>query len=347
MPALSAAPECATSIEPVRVLIVDDNPEDIAIVRRQLAQYPRLKFDVVSAHSTSQCLEQLRGDGADLLLLDYSMPGEDGVSFLRRLATTIDYPPVILLTGRGDERLAVEAIRAGACDYFRKDSVTPSSLGDALQRALEQFQDRDERRRFDEQIMIALASAAENIDATTGGHLQRLAGYALLLGQELGLDEAQLRTLRYGALLHDIGKLAVSAKVLTKQGLLTEEEWEEIRQHPLVGERICSCLWFSRQVGPIIRHHHERWDGSGYVDGLSGADIPLLARIVSLADSFDAMSTDRPYRKALPRAEVVRRIKKGAGTQWDPDLAATFLEIIERPGFQKISASPAKLDRAA
>jgi putative two-component system response regulator len=336
-----------SALEPVRVLVVDDNPEDVAIVQRLLAQYRRANFQVVSAHSPNQCLERLGKEGADLLLLDYNMPGEDGVSFLRRLATTVDYPPVILLSGRGDERIAVEAIRAGACDYFPKDSVTPSSLGDALQRALEQFQDQDEQRRFDEQIMIALAAAAESRDASTGGHLQRLAAYALLVGQELALDEAQLRLLRYGALLHDIGKLAVSTEVLTKRGLLNEEEWEEVRQHPVVGERMCSCLWFSRQVSPIIRHHHERWDGGGYVDGLAGSDIPLLARIVSLTDAYDAMSTDRPYRRALPPAEVLRRLKKGAGTQWDPELISLFLEIINRADFLRIAARPAVLDRAA
>ena len=337
--------ETATATEPVRVLIVDDSPEDIAIVRRLLAQYQRMDFQVLSAHSTSQGLERLNNEGADLVLLDYSMPGEDGVSFLRRLSTAVDHPPVILLTGRGDERTAVEAIRSGASDYLAKDAASPSSLGDALQRALQQFRDEDEYKRFDEQIMVALAAAAENRDETTGGHLQRLAGYALLVGQELGLDDQQLRVLRYGALLHDIGKLAVSVKVLRKPGPLAEEEWEEIRQHPIVGERICSCLWFSRQVAPIIRHHHERWDGSGYVDGLAGSEIPLLARIVSVADAFDAMSTDRPYRNALPDHEVVRRLEEGAGKQWDPEITRTFIDIVERQGFHRIEGPVRRVRR--
>jgi len=338
--------ETALATEPVRVLVVDDNPEDVAIVRRLLAQYQRREFQVLSAHSASQGLERLGTEGADLVLLDYSMPGEDGVSFLRRLALTVDHPPVILLTGRGDERVAVEAIRSGACDYLAKDAASPSSLGDMLQRALDEFHDQDEYRRFDEQIMLALAAAAENRDATTGGHLQRLASYAMLLGQELGLDDGQLRVLRYGALLHDIGKLAVSAKVLCKPGPLTEEEWEEIRQHPVVGARICSCLWFCRQVAPVIRHHHERWDGTGYVDRLAGADIPLLARVVSVVDAFDAMSTDRPYRKALPDDEVVRRLKDGAGRQWDPEITQAFLGLAERQRLQP-AAPPRRLRKAA
>ena len=338
--------ETVQATEPVRVLVVDDNPEDVAIVRRLLAQYQRREFQVLSAHSASQGMERLGTEGADLVLLDYSMPGEDGVSFLRRLALTVDHPPVILLTGRGDERIAVEAIRSGACDYLAKDAASPSSLGDALQRALVEFHDQDKYRRFDEQIMLALAAAAENRDATTGGHLQRLASYAMLLGQELGLDDGQLRVLRYGALLHDIGKLAVSAKVLCKPAPLTEDEWEEIRQHPVVGERICSCLWFSRQVAPVIRHHHERWDGTGYVDGLAGSDIPLLARIISVVDAFDAMSSGRPYRKALPDDEVVRRLREGAGRQWDPEITRAFLGLAERQRLRG-TPPPRRLRRAA
>lgn len=198
----------------------------------------------------------------------------------------------------------------------------------------------EERSRFDEQIMVALAAAAEGKDPTTSGHLQRLARYALLLGRALGLDEEQLRILRYGALLHDIGKLAVKEAILCKPGPLTDEEWEEVRQHPLIGERVCSCLWLSRLVAPIIRHHHERWDGKGYVDGLAGTEIPLLARIVSVVDAFDAMSSDRPYRRALPQAEVLRRLSEGAGSQWDPEIVEGFIDVVksERLGREEVRA---------
>jgi putative two-component system response regulator len=314
----------------IRVLCVDDNPEDIAIIRRLLGQFQRASFDVASASTTSGCLERLDSDGADVLLLDHSLPGEDGVSFLRRLSATRNIPPVIVLTGRGDERLAVEAIRSGAADYFPKDGITPSNLGGALLRAIDSFRESEEREVLDEQIVVALADAAEGKDPTTAGHLQRLPRYAVLLGQEIGLADEQLQMLHYGALLHDIGKLAVSHGVLCKPGPLNEEEWEEIRQHPLVGERICACLWLSRQVNPIIRHHHERWDGAGYVDGLAGADIPILARVVSIVDAFDAMSSDRPYRRALPQRVVMKRLSDGAGKQWDPDIIQAFLDLSER-----------------
>jgi putative two-component system response regulator len=316
--------------EPIRVLCVDDNAEDVAIVRRLLGQFRRANFDVSSASTASICLERLDGDGADVLLLDHSLPGEDGVSLLRRLTATREMPPVIVLTGRGDERLAVEAIRSGAWDYFPKDSLTSTGLGGALLRAMEGFRDTEERKLLDEQVILALAAAAEDKDPTTSGHLHRLGGYAVLLGQEIGLDEAHLHVLHYGAMLHDIGKLAVSPHILRKPAPLNEEEWEEIRQHPLVGERIGAGLWLSKRVSPIIRHHHERWDGTGYVDGLAGADIPLLARVVSVVDAFDAMSSDRPYRHALPQAVVRKRLAEGAGTQWDPDILQAFLDVVQR-----------------
>jgi putative two-component system response regulator len=180
--------------------------------------------------------------------------------------------------------------------------------------------------------MLALAAAAEGKDPTTGGHLRRLAQLAALLGQELGLSGHQLQILRCGTLLHDIGKLAVRTAILCKPGPLTQDEWEEMRQHPLVGERICGCLRWSQQVGPIIRHHHEHWDGSGYPDGLGGPEIPYLARIASVVDAFDAMSSDRPYRKALAPRDVIRRMSAGAGKQWDPEIVQVFLELIEREG---------------
>lgn len=339
--------EAISQSEAVRVLVVDDSPDDIAIVRRHLAQYQRMEFEVLSAPSASQGLERLERDGVDVVLLDYSLPGEDGVSFLRRLSSSTNRPPVILFSGCGDERLAVEAIRSGASDYFPKDAISPSALGEALRRALEEFHSGEEYQRLDEQIMVALAAAAENKDATTSGHLQRLASYAMLLGQELGLDDGQLRVLRYGALLHDIGKLAVSVKVLCKPGPLAEDEWEEMRQHPVVGERICSFMWFSRQVAPIIRHHHERWDGSGYVDGLAGPEIPLLARVVSVVDAFDAMSSDRLYRKALPVQEVLRRLNQGAGKQWDPEITSAFAEIVRRQRLPRFEGPVRRLRNAA
>lgn len=290
---------------------------------------------MLAVGSTSHCLKRLEAEGADLVLLDYRLPGEDGLTFLRRLAGLIDLPPVIVLTGQGDERTAVEALHAVASDFFRKDRLTADGLAVAVRGALDQFHSQEETGRFDEQIMVALAAAAEGKDATTAGHLHRMAHLAGLLGQELGLSEQELQVLRCGTLLHDIGKLAVATTILCKPGPLSDDEWEEMRQHPLVGERICGCLRRSRQVGPIIRHHHECWNGTGYPDGLAGDEIPYLARIASVVDAFDAMSYDRPYRRALPSREVARRMRAEAGRQLDPDITAAFLDLIEWEEFDQ------------
>jgi len=316
--------------ETTRVLVVDDNPDDASLIRRMLARYSGGHFDVRVATSTRECLKALRGQGADVVILDFHLPDEDGLSFLRRAADAADLPPVIMVTGQGDERVAAEAIRAGAYDYVPKDTLSADLLGRTTEDALERFRREEERSQFDEQILLALAEGVEARDATTGGHLQRLSYYAMALGRDLGLEERELATLRCGGLLHDIGKLAVHESVLQKPGPLTEDESEEMRQHAVVGERMCGFFKLAPAVSQIVRHHHERWDGTGYPDRLQGQEIPFLARIVSIVDAFDSMRSDRPYQRRLPMHEVVRRLRSGAGRQWDPKITRAFLQLIER-----------------
>jgi putative two-component system response regulator len=316
--------------EATRVLVVDDSPDDASVIGRMLARYHGGPFDVHVATSTRECLKALRGQGADIVILDFNMPEEDGLSFLRRLAHAADLPPVIMVTGQGDERIAAESIRAGAYDYVPKDALSAELLGRTAEDALERFRREEERSQFDEQILLALAEGVEARDAATGGHLQRLSYYAMLLGRDLGLEEHELAALRCGGLLHDIGKLAVQEGILRKAAPLTEEEWEEMRQHTVVGERMCGFFKLAPGVVEIVRHHHERWDGRGYPDELTGKEIPYLARIVSVVDAFDSMRSDRPYQRRLPLHEVARRLRSGAGRQWDPAITRAFLHLIER-----------------
>ena len=320
------------SEEPVQVLLVEDNADDVAIIGRMLAAFKHTRLKMQRAASTKECAQRLQRNSIDLLLLDYGLPGEDGLTFLRRLSARHDAPPVIMLTGQGNERVAVEAIREGASDYFPKSAVSPQVLGAAIYRAVRRFREEEDLRRYDEQIVFALAATAERRDATSGSHLQRIGIYAVQAGQALGLDDRDLTLLRYGALLHDIGKLMLDQATLRKPGKLTSDEWDEIRHHPIVGERMCASLTLGREIGSIIRHHHERWDGGGYVDALKGEEIPFLARIVSVADAYDAMSTDRPYRLALAPEEVARRLEQGAGTQWDPRVVRAFLDSLDALG---------------
>jgi len=320
--------------EKIRILMVDDNPYDVEIVRALLRQYPRAQFELQSVESTARCTEVLEHGPFDLILLDQNLPGEDGLSLLRRLGARADIPPIIMLTGDGDERLAAEAMRCGAYDYFPKRSINSIVLARAIHQALEKFE-LDQQLEHTEQVIFTLATAVEAKDPTTGEHLQRITHYAIRLGQALGLDRHRLLLLRYGAILHDIGKIAVSEAILCKPGPLNDAEWGQMRQHPIIGEKICASLRYASEVGPILRHHHERWDGKGYVDSLSGDQIPFLARVISVVDAYDAMTSDRPYRKMMMQEEAVTVLREGAGSQWDPDITGVLLDLVQRERLSK------------
>ncbi|MEX2247906.1 MAG: HD domain-containing phosphohydrolase [Dehalococcoidia bacterium] len=303
-----------------------------------LSRYERAAFKVEAVPSAAECLSRLalHGDEFDFILLDYGLPGDNGLTLLKRLKGYSSVPPVIMLTGQGDREVAVEALRHGAYDYFPKDSITSEVLGHAIDQAfqkrrLEQQLFR-EQMEGTEQVIFTMAAVAEAKDPTTEDHLQRMARYAVRLGMALSLNERDLLILRYSGILHDIGKIGISEAILRAPRPLHDDEWEEIRRHPAIGERICAPLRLSHDLGPIIRHHHERWDGEGYVDRLAGEEIPFLARVISVVDAFDAMTADRLYRPALGLEEAVRRLAQGSGTQWDPAMVETLLDVIQREG---------------
>jgi putative two-component system response regulator len=318
------------------ILLVEDNGDDVEIVRRMLGKYRRVVFSIQTAGTGRECLEALALVPVDLILLDHGLPDINGIALLRQLNIRAGAPPVIMLTGQGDERVAREAIREGAHDYFPKDSITSELLGHAIHQTVQRLRVEqeliDEQLGGVEQVIVALASAAEAKDAATEQHLHRMATYAVELGKALHLDERQLLLLRYGALLHDIGKIGVSETVLQKRGPLTPDEWREMRQHPIIGERICAPLRLAHDLRPIVRHHHEHWDGSGYADGLAGTEIPYLARIVAVVDAFDAMTTDRPYRDAFALDLALAQLGAGSGTQFDPSVAKTFVDLVRSTG---------------
>ena len=178
------------------------------------------------------------------------------------------------------------------------------------------------------ETVFALAEAIESRDPRTADHCTRLAHYAELVADSLGLTEEQTELIRYGAALHDVGKVGVSDAILKKPDKLTPEEWAEIRLHPYIGGQLCKRVAFLRDTYPIVYYHHERYDGNGYPDGLKGQDIPLAARIVAVADAYDAMTTHRPYRPAMSHAQAVHELQRGAGSQWDPELVPIFLKAL-------------------
>ena len=311
----------------LRVLVVEDNPQDAQRINQVLQRYGLADFEVSFAASTAECDTQVKLELPDAVLLEHGLRGEGGLAFLRRFSLMPHMPPVILLTGNDDERMAVEAIRLGAYDYYPKSELAAETLGRSVHLTIERYRLDRALQRGNEDVILALADAVDSKNSVTGGHLRRLVAYAVGLGRHLDLGEHDILILRYGAILHDIGKISVKESILVKPVQLTEQEWAEVRMHPLTGERICAPLRFSSEIGRIIRHHHERWDGKGYVDGLAGTEIPLLARVISVVDAFAAMTSDRPYRSALPLDEALENLKAGAGSQWDPEIVAAFLEI--------------------
>jgi putative nucleotidyltransferase with HDIG domain len=180
-----------------------------------------------------------------------------------------------------------------------------------------------------ETVLSALLSALDTRDTEAEGHSERITGYTMVLASELGVTEEEMFHMERGALLHDIGKVAIPDRILHKAGPLTESEWEEIRKHPVIGHRMCSRIAFLEGASKIVLHHHERWDGKGYPHGLAGEEIPLGARVFAVVDAFDAMTTNRPYRAAAGYAAALDELRTHAGTQFDPTVVEAFLRVPE------------------
>lgn len=268
----------------------------------------------------------LRTQDYDLVLLDLGLPRQDGLSVLRRLRARRSRVPVLIATARDALAQRVEGLDAGADDFLAKPYESAILL--ARMRSALRLREAMAGMEAAHGVVAALANAVEAKDSTTENHCQRLAAHAHRIGEAIGMTGTELRMLTYGARLHDIGKIGVAESILSKPGPLTDLEWAEMRRHPEIGEQICKPLATSRDVAPIIRHHHERWDGTGYPDGIRSDGIPIGARIVALADAFDAMINDRPYRAALGMAAAVDQIRSGAGRQFDPELVPVFLELL-------------------
>jgi putative two-component system response regulator len=265
----------------------------------------------------------------DIVLLDLISPSGEGFAVCRKLkeqyATRLI--PIVIVTSPTGSRERLEGIQAGCDDFITKPfdaAELHARIGSLLR--LKRYTDDLESA---ETVILGLGATIEARDPSTQGHCQRLAQYATALGKALGLDQADLDALQRGGFLHDIGKIAVPDRVLLKGSALNETESRVMREHPIVGDALCAGLRSLHRVRPIVRHHHERLDGSGYPDGLRNAQIPLLAQIVAIVDVFDALTTERPYRAALSREAALAVLVEEAGRGWrDRALVDQFLRLI-------------------
>src|SRR5271154_2869287 len=312
---------------PEKILIVDDESAPRAALEMLLR---REGYEVRDAGDGEAALVECAMFRPDLILLDILMPGIDGFEVCRRIKATPEtrLTPVVLITGLFETEDRIKGINAGADDFLSK----PIDLNELLARTrsllrLKQYTDELEHA---EGVLFSLARSIEARDPYTRGHCERLAEMSAQLGGRLGASGEDIKALRRAGIVHDIGKVAVPDAILLKPGPLTYEETIQMRKHAAVGESICSPLKTFGIVLPIIRHHHEKYDGSGYPDNLQGKDIPLTARILQLADVFDALTTDRPYKTAIPWETALLMMDAEAERGWwDRELYAAFREMIQ------------------
>jgi putative two-component system response regulator len=308
-----------------KVLVVDDYEANLKGLGQLLqgAQYA-----VFTATNGRDALDLVKRERPDLVLLDVLMPGLSGVDVCRELKRSAEtcLTPVVLISGAQERQTILAGLEAGADDFLIKP-IDPEELYTRV-RSLMRLKRVTDDLESAESLFLTLGRIIEARDPYTEGHCERLAEYATALGQRLELDQADIDALYRGAFLHDIGKIAVPDRVLLKKGKLTKKEYALMKRHPAIGDELCATVRSLERVRPIVRHHHERVDGCGYPDGLGGDDIPLLAQIVSVVDVFDALTTNRPYRPALPTMTAYTMLREQARRGWcQASLVDCFIEL--------------------
>jgi len=309
-----------------RVLVIDDHPSSrmTAVALLSVEGY-----DVIEADSGPAGLDVVLQGNPDLILLDVMMPGMDGFEVCRRLKQDEQtrLTPVVFVTALDDRRSRLKGIEAGGDDFLTKpfDQLELSARVKSLIRQKRLNEDLDHA----EQVLFSIARTVESRDPNTGDHCERLVEMGKAFGEFLELSRTEIRDLMWGSYLHDIGKVGIPDNVLLKPGKFTPEEWAIMQQHVLIGERICQPLRTMRGVVPIIRHHHERWDGSGYPDGLQGGEIPYLAQVFQIIDIYDALASERPYKRAFTPDEALRIMLEETEKGWrNPRLMQQFQSFI-------------------
>jgi putative two-component system response regulator len=331
---------------PERILIADDEEMICSILSQRLSQEG---YVCVTANNGREALQHFYAENFSLIISDINMPEMTGIELLKQVKAVQPNMLVIMITAYPEIGMVVEALHVGAYDFILKPfdldlvvfSVKKALDKKRLEEELETYRQHLERlveqktaklqksyRTLKKAHLDSVKVLAEAIDAKdpyTRGHSDRVRKRSLRIAMKLGFSKKRLESLEFGALLHDIGKIGIRDEVLQKQGRLTPEEYQYVQEHPLIGVKIAEGIKFFKDKIPIIRHHHEHFDGRGYPDGLAGKSIPLEARIISVPDAFDAMTSLRPYRREMSQEDALAELEKSKGKQFDPQIVEIFI----------------------
>ena len=330
-----------------RLLIVDDETEVRSVLRDLLCG----AYQCAEAASAEEAVARLRDDVFELVISDITMSGMSGLEMIPHVKAISPDTVIVMISGMQTIESAINALRLGAFDYLMKPFDLRQAEA-AVARALEYHELVAAKRRYENQLeelveqrtaeldqaldslenayrttLQALTAALETRDAETHGHSERVVTFSLRLGRECGLNAPQMKALEFGSLLHDIGKIGVPDAILRKPAKLTDEEWVRMREHPLHGQQILRGIEFLKGAAKVVAQHHEKWDGSGYPLGLKTEEIDICARIFSVADAFDAITSDRVYRKGRPYEAAAKELNEWAGRQFDPKVVEAFHRV--------------------
>jgi putative nucleotidyltransferase with HDIG domain len=312
------------------VLIVEDNIAYGELLKEALEHH---QYKVYVAYSSTGGMDILKQQRVDIVLSDINMPGINGIELTRRLRGMYLDIPIVLLTGINDLNIVRKALEIGASDYIFKP-IKIEELPVVIERNLERKRIESARLQQNKADILfnalkALMRALDAKDHYTSGHSQRVVHLAMLMAEEIGLREEEKYTLQLAAFMHDIGKIGMPDSILNKATSLEDYEFRKAKKHPVIGSQIIGEIEELSEVASIIRHHHERFDGTGYPDGLRGDAIPFFSRILAILDSYEALVSDRAYRKAKEQDVALKEIEANAGSQFDPYLVKIFSRIIK------------------
>ena len=330
-----------------RILIVDDEAEITEILADLLSE----DYECLRAGSAEQAIAELRVNRFQLVISDITMPGMSGLEMIPHIKTLSPETVVVMISGMQTVESAIGALRLGAFDYLMKP-FDLRQVEAVVKRALEHYDLVVAKQRYENHLeelveqrtaeldralnslegayrstLKALTAALETRDSETHGHSERVVSYSLRLGREYGLNSEQMKSLEFGLLLHDIGKIGVPDSILRKPAKLTEEEWVRMREHPVHGQQILRGIEFLQGAARVVAQHHEQWDGTGYPLGLRSEDIDINARIFAVADAFDAITSDRVYRRGKSYEAAAQELDDWAGRQFDPKVVEAFHRV--------------------